>query len=95
MAEFGCSPASRGKVKAVPPSDDDPIKQRPAHAGSEPALFVRLTFANSGNNRRRNDARVRELANKKHGDSKHGDGKYACPMFSYKLPKFKHLAQDE
>lgn len=23
MAEFGCSPASRGKVKAVPPSDDD------------------------------------------------------------------------
>jgi P27 family predicted phage terminase small subunit len=27
MAEFGCSPASRGKVKAVPPTDDDPVEK--------------------------------------------------------------------
>ena len=27
MMEFGCLPASRGKVKAVPPSADDPFEK--------------------------------------------------------------------
>ena len=27
MAEFGCSPASRGKVKAIPPSAEDPFEK--------------------------------------------------------------------
>lgn len=27
LAEFGCSPSSRGKVKAVPPKDDNPFEK--------------------------------------------------------------------